>query len=124
MCFSSYDYQNISVAGFLTDIESNSLLDSGVSSRELEYSWRIGDYTEAVKTAFAYCAGFEPAKTDAVLKSFGLENGVAALDFSGTKKDGTDLLIQVKYRLNLPFAFFNIDHIDLKQQVKCGLWGN
>lgn len=122
LSFSNYDY-NVSVTEMLTTITRDSLLDSGVSSKELMSSWGFGNYTNAVKTAFLYCAGIDPAATNETLIEYGLKNGIDTIDFLGTGKEDGDLVIQAKYRVDLPFAFFNIDHIDLKQQVRCGLWG-
>ena len=123
LSFSSYNYSNLSVSGINETVKHHLLLKDGISAAVIEFNVRTGNYQAAAKTAFGYCAGIYPAATNETLIEYGLKNGIDTIDFLGTGKEDGDLVIQVKYRVDLPFAFFNIDHIDLKQQVRCGLWG-
>jgi len=97
-------------------------LSGSTGAHDIKKSWRSGRYPEAAKLAFGYCAGRDAGETDKYLKRYGITGGVDSIDFAETCCAGKDLYIRTQYRVELPFAFFNISHIDMHQQIVCGLW--
>lgn len=121
--FSSYTYENEKNLTKLGDFFKQLGMFGGMSKAgEMKNAWKSKKYGDAVKLAFQHCAGGNSVETDDILKKYGLENGAASIDFSGTTVRGSDLVIRTKYRIKLPFGFFGITHIDMHQQVVCGLW--
>ena len=133
LAFSSYEYgtdTTISKLGdeFMRLITSLFSLVSGDSNSSMldestiKLAWKDGRYSEAAKIAFGYCAGRDTDETDKYLKQYGISGGINSIDFTKTCCEGKDLCIRVQYRVDLPFAFFNISYIDMHQQIVCGLW--
>lgn len=121
LSFSSYAYKQISAVDTIGKLVKMLQLCEIGDDGEIELYWRTAQYEKAVKRAFGYCAGENPEQTDAVLKQYGLKNGMDSLTFK-TVTASKDLNIVVEYQIELPFAFFGFDHITMHQQVKCGLW--
>ncbi len=115
LAFSSFSYDQVS---FLNELQKLGLLLVGSDSSGVEYSWQFGDYSNAAEKMFGYCAGGNPTDTQAQLDEF----GVTSLDFSETTVEDDDLILKMKYDIELPFAFFGYEKITMHQQVTCGLW--
>lgn len=96
-----------------------------ISDNQIELAWEKEQYAQAVKNSFAFCAGKSKADTEKSLKKLGLEKGIDSIDFSKTDKteNKIDLLIDAKYEIKLPFAFFGLDKVTLHNQICCRLWG-
>lgn len=88
---------------------------------DIKSAWKAEKYWEAAQTAFVYCAGKNKTETEKSLKQCGI-NGMAAIDFSKTCCKDDDLCLRVQYQVDLPFNVFGYDHIDMHQQIVCGLW--
>lgn len=133
LAFSSYEYgKDTTISklgdGFMRLVTSLFSLVSGSGSNSIldesniKLAWKDGRYPEAAKIAFGYCAGEDTNTTNKYLKKYGISGSIDSIDFSKTCRKGKDLCIQVKYKVELPFAFFNIRDIDMHQQIVCGLW--
>lgn len=78
----------------------------------------------AAKSRFAaYLAGGEQ-EADALLKSYGVVDGLSGISLAGTKNSGTDLTIQVSYKIRLLFyiEMFHFGEFESTQKVCCRLW--
>lgn len=121
LAFASYDYKTFSVSESIIDNLAEAFgIDAGNDSELYNY-WRNKRYTDAVKKTFRYCTGGKPEETDRILKEYGLKDGADTIELEA-KLSGSDLDISAKYQIELPFAFFGIEHITMRQQVKCGVW--
>lgn len=124
LSFASYEYGNKTTISELWDALKDLALFAGLpmDEQEIKKAWEGGNCAQAAKMAFGYCAGKNTESTNRYLKRYGLSNGIDTIDFSGTQKNNGNLYIRVTYTVDLPFAFFGIDSIDLHQQVVNGLW--
>lgn len=137
LAFSSYEYGTDTTIsklgdGFMRLVTSLFGLVGGshnsngskLDESNIKLAWKDGRYPEAAKTAFGYCAGKDTVETNGYLEKYGITGGIDSVDFTQTCRNGKDLCIRAQYRVDLPFAFFNISHIDMHQQIVCGLWEN
>lgn len=124
LSFASYEYGNKTTISRLKDIGNTFSMFMGVpmDEQQIKNSWVGGDYAQTVRLAFGYCAGTENSSTEQYLKRYGLAQGMADIDFSGTHKDKENLYIEAKYKVELPFAFFGFESVTMHQQIVCGLW--
>ena len=125
LAFSSYEYGADTTISKLGDgfMRLFSLVGNTPDRSDIKLAWKDGRYPEAAKTAFGYCAGKDVAETDKYLKQYGISGGIESIDFSKTTcLNGKDLCIRAEYRVDLPFAFFNVSYINMHQQIVCGLW--
>ena len=122
--FSSVDDSGILNGTIVGDtiLEGTRLDDNVVPRSKIEQNWTDGKYSEAAKTAFGYCAGRNTRETNQELKRYGIAGGIESVDFTKTCCVGSDLCLRVEYKVDLPFAFFNISDIKMHQQIVCGLW--
>ena len=118
LAFYSFEYEQKSPSDFIQELFG---LGSG-KQIAIEQKWNAGSYASAAREMFSYCAGVEPAQTDAVLKKYGLVNGIESLDFSNTSVKDNKLFLKVQYDIQLPFAFLGLDKVTMHQQTICGLW--
>lgn len=129
LAYNSYDYDDVTATEAAVDIVQSvfNVISSAwganwfANDNRIKLYWNTGLYSSAVKEAFGYCAGENPAVTAETLKKYGLADGIDTIRFTA-KKEGGKLLIQANYQIDLKFAFFGIKNITLHQQVKCGLW--
>lgn len=130
LAFSSYEYgldnenrSNITLDD-LVDAGKRlfGLLNGSTGAHDIKKAWRGEQYPQAAKLAFGYCAGENVSKTNQYLEKYGISGGVDSIDFAKTCCDDGNLCLRVQYTVDLPFAFFNIDHVDMHQQIVCGLW--
>ncbi|MCM1122680.1 MAG: hypothetical protein NC416_08855 [Eubacterium sp.] len=124
LSFASYEYGEDTTLSKLGDtFMSLFRLVGGMSDKsEMKDAWKYGHYPQAAKLAFGYCAGENAGATNQYLRKYGISGGIDSIDFTKTCRQEDDLCLWVQYRVDLPFAFFNIDHIDMHQQIVCGLW--
>lgn len=130
LSFNSFKYEDPTTGEVIVDVLESVLneistfwgadwFDSNVKDDIVKAYWVTGNYNGIVKEIFPDCTA--GADTDAILKQYGLVNGVESIKFD-TKKEGNDLVIGAEYDVQLPFRFFGFDHVTLHQQVKCGIW--
>ena len=121
VAFSSYEYNQYSAVETIAKvIEMLSMGEVGADNEMAAYC-KTEQYDKAVKKAFGYCVGGNPAQTDIILKKYGVEGGIDGIKLAN-KKDSKNILITAEYDIQLPFAFFGFDHVTMHQRVKCGLW--
>ncbi len=72
----------------------------GASGTELE---------AVIKETFAYAVAKDVQTANNVLKSVGIEDGIDGLDFSNSSVTGSEIIINVRYTLDLPFSVWG-DH--------------
>ena len=124
LSFASYEYGNDTTISRLQDIENSFMLFAGIpmDGQQIKNYWKNGDCAQAVRLTFGYCAGGTVSRTEQYLKRYGLAQGSADIDFSGTHKDDENLYIEAAYQVKLPFAFFGYESVTMHQQIVCGLW--
>lgn len=76
------------------------------------------------RTRFAAYLGGGETQADELLKNYGVVNGLQGISFTGTSKSGTDMTIQVEYRVRLIFYLeaFHFGEFKSTQKVCCRLW--
>ena len=121
LSFASFDYNHYSVSESVVDTVGRMLGFNIGHDLELYNNWRNARYDKAVEKAFASCADVDYGKTNETLKRYGMKDGIGSIKFTA-KVDSGDLDIKAEYRVERPFAFFGFDHINMHQEVKCGLW--
>ena len=72
-----------------------------------------------VKETFVYAIADTEGEANKILKSLGITEGMAGLDFSESKVSDKDIIITVKYKVKLPFSFFGERTLTLTKTVKC-----
>lgn len=124
LSFASYEYGSDTTISELQDKFNNLMIFLGIpmDGQQIKNSWKSGDCAQAVRLAFGYCAGGDSDSTEQYLKRYGLSQGMADINFSGTHKDEENLYVQASYTVQLPFAFFGYKSITMHQQIVCGLW--
>lgn len=116
--------ENGDIATFLTEL----FFEKNIKNRDyVSYTkwYEKEDRTlEVAKQRFCAYFGDGETQTNQWLKARGVENGFQGLDFSGTKVEGKDLIIQVSYENKLVFDFpaFKIGKIKLTLSSKSALW--
>lgn len=100
--------------------------DSARNSEDMYSSWNAaGGVTDIAKQYFVDSitdTGNRYGDADERLKSLGLENGMASLDFSETKMTDQDITVKVSYSVKLMFPFFSIGEIKMTQSSTSRLW--
>mgnify|MGYP007132879033 CR=1 FL=1 len=107
---------DFSLSNFFT-----SFLGQGTTEKKLQLT--TVTQSSAKKRFAAYLAGDE-TKADELLKNYGVVNGLNGISFSGTEKSGTDMTIQVTYKIRLLFYLeaLNFGEFESTQKVCCRLW--
>ena len=102
--------------------------DGYFSSNEKWYANNDDRMIKAVRNRFVgYLAGTGTAsemekRADDKLKTIGVKNGLAGLDFSETKIEGNILTITVKYKQEFIFNFQGLAAFDREQKISITLW--
>lgn len=81
-------------------------------------------YDSNAKQRFAAYLGGGVEKADELLKNYGVVGGLDGISFAGTEKSGTDMTIQVSYKVRLLFyiEMFHFGEFESTQTVCCRLW--
>ncbi len=81
-------------------------------------------YDSNAKQRFAAYLGGGTEKADELLKNYGVVGGLDGISFAGTEKSGTDMTIQVSYKVRLLFyiEMFHFGEFESTQTVCCRLW--
>ena len=80
-------------------------------------------FQDVIKTRFlAYLTGGESKNAEKILRRYHIKDGVAGLDFSGSKSDGKDLYLSVKYTIEYEFQVFNLKGLQMEQKTCSKLW--
>lgn len=95
----------------------------------IEKEYVVTDYSgveDVARERFAtYLAGGIEA-ADEMLENLGVVDGLDGVDFTGTKLDGSDLVISIQYttRLKIRLEMFGFGEFSSVQQVCSRLWGS
>lgn len=87
------------------------------------------DYSEVEDMAYkrfaTYLAGGITA-ADEMLENLGVVDGLDGIDFTGTMLEGSDLVISVKYTIQMKIRvdMFGLGEFESSQQVRSRLWGS
>ena len=82
-----------------------------------------GYFQDVLKTRFlAYLTGGNSNQAEDLLKRYHIQNGVAGLDFSNSKSDGTNLYLSVQYTIEYEFQVFNLKVLRMEQKACSKLW--
>ncbi len=100
-----------------------------IPSRDSEYFASNSDWykfypddTKVIKERFcAYFAGGSERDADTKLSDLGIENGIDGIDFT-VNVSNKIMSATIEYELNLPFNFFEVGKIPIKQTIKQRLW--
>ena len=101
------------------DFSWKGMFSSLQSTTEMEQT----ETSNAKKRFAAYLnGGTEDA--DGLLKNYGVVGGLDGISFAGTEKSGTDMTIQVSYKVRLLFyiEMFHFGEFESTQTVCCRLW--
>lgn len=118
LAFNSYSYEQVSLVAELTYLTQALSLEGTGENVSVGHRWKDKNYKEAAKETFVCIC----EDLDNELKKMQIKKGIEGIDFSGTTVDGKNLVINAKYDIELPFAFFNFDKVTMHQKVVCGLW--
>lgn len=117
LSLASYEYDQRSTADAVGNILEAICVGNTSTAQDIEWSWRVGNYSNAAERAFPFCAGKSPEENTVALKRYGIKS----VGFEANI-EGNDLTITATYQVDLGFPFFGYDKLTLKQQVKNGLW--
>lgn len=100
------------------------LLQSSESKEAEDIKAQTAIYTSNAKQRFAAYLGGGTTKADEMLKNYGVVDGLNGISFAGTEKSGTDMTIQVSYKIRLLFyiEMFHFGEFESTQTVCCRLW--
>lgn len=104
---------------------ANQIADSDAISAESLESLRSANLPKIAKQKFAAAIANSEAKADEKLKSLGVKDGLAGVDFSECKMDlgNDDVIIAVKYTLKMQFPVFGYDEITVTKSAKAKTFG-
>ena len=71
-----------------------------------------------VRENFAYAIADEIDKADEILEGLGIPDGLDGVDFSLSAASGGDIIVNVQYKVKLPFSFFGERVISLSKSAK------
>lgn len=98
----------------LLGVDGYSEIDDGYAS--------LGDkdtnFYKIVKKTFAYSIADNFDLADRLLKDIGVEKGLDGIDFTYSSVSGGDIIINVQYKVKLPFSFFGERTVTLSKSAK------
>lgn len=81
------------------------------------------DFSNAIKRRFlAYLGGGDSKRADEVLRRYHIQNGVEGLDFSGSRVEGKNLYLTVRYTIEYEFQVFGLEGVRMEQSACSKLW--
>lgn len=72
----------------------------------------------AVKEAFVYAIAENEKAADKALKNAGIENGLSGIDFTYSSVSNSNIIVNARYKVNLPFSFFGKKTVTLSKSAK------
>ncbi len=98
----------------LLGVDGYSEVDDGYAS--------LGDkdtnFYKIVKKTFVYSIADNFDLADELLKEIGVEKGLDGIDFTYSSVSGGDIIINVQYKVKLPFSFFGERTVTLSKSAK------
>lgn len=97
---------------------------SAISAESLE-SLRSANLPKIARQKFITAIASSEAKADEKLKSMGVKNGLAGVDFSECKMDlaNDDVIIAVRYTVEMQFPVFGFNEITVTKSAKAKTFG-
>lgn len=97
---------------------------SAISAESLE-SLRSANLPKIARQKFIAAIASSEAKADEKLKSMGVKNGLAGVDFSECKMDlaNDDVIIAIKYTIEMQFPVFGFNEITVTKAAKAKTFG-
>lgn len=74
------------------------------------------------KRFIAYLANGDVEKANQILENYGIEDGMAGLDFSNSKVEDGNIYISVVYEMEYEFNTFGKDKVRLEQSACSKIW--
>lgn len=89
-------------------------------------SLRTADVPKIAKEKFIYAIATSEAEADKKLKSVGVKDGLAGIDFSGSRMDlgNDDVIVYVNYTIEMQFGFFGMNEISVTKAAKSKTFGD
>lgn len=76
------------------------------------------DLKGVMKKNFALAVAEEETEADAILKKYGIKDGLAGLNFSDSKIEDSDIIVKVTYTVKIQFPFMGKEEITLTKAAK------
>ena len=105
---------------------ANRFLGTTSISADSYKSLRSADVSKIAKEKFIYALGKNKTEANNKLKKLGIKNGVDGIDFSASKIDlgNDDVIVYVKYIINMQFPLFGMDEISVTKAAKSKTFGD
>lgn len=89
-------------------------------------SLRSADVPKIAKEKFVYALGNNETEADEKLKSLGVKNGLAGVDFSGSKMDlgNDDVIVYATYTIETQFPVFGMEEVTVTKAAKSKTFGD
>lgn len=109
---------------FIVEIYAGALSfgDEDFASTEKWYEDEDMLLEEVERRFLGFLCGGDTAKADELLEYVGVEDGLDGLDFSGSKIDGDDLIINVKYNQEFIYDFQGLASFERERTVRVKMW--
>ena len=119
------DEKDESIQGVLYQLFSNYQDGNGTYTESTNwYAGSIADTQSVVEARFvAYLAGGDRNEADRILRSLNIVDGLNGLDFTGSKVDSGNIIIQVSYTVQYEFNAFGMKDLKMQQSACSKLWG-
>lgn len=76
------------------------------------------DMYKIVKDTFAYAIADDVNEADRILEDAGIPDGLDGIDFSYSSITGSNIIINARYEVELPFSFFGEQTVTLSKSAK------
>ncbi len=105
---------------------ANKLDGTNSFSAENLKSLRSADVPKIAKEKFIYAISNSESKTNEKLKSLGVKDGIAGMNFSSSRMDlgSDDVIIYVNYTIEMQFPFFGLKEINATKAAKSKTFGD
>lgn len=108
----------------VVNLASHITESSAISAESLE-SLRSANLPKIARQKFIAAIASSEAKADEKLKSMGVKNGLAGVDFSECKMDlaNDDVIIAIRYTIEMQFPVFGFNEITVTKAAKAKTFG-
>lgn len=76
------------------------------------------DFYKIVKDTFVYAIAEDEESANQILKSVGIAEGMAGIDFKYSAVKNSEIIVNVQYKVGLPFPFFGKREVSLSKSAK------
>lgn len=105
---------------------ANRFMDTTSISADTYTSLRSADVPKIAKEKFVYAIAKNETEADQKLKSLGVKDGLAGVDFSGSKMDlgNDDVIVYATYTIETQFPVFGMSEISVTKAAKSKTFGD